>query len=526
MNYYELLQVREDASDEVIKMAYKALAKKYHPDTFDGQKTFAEEQMKKINVAYEVLSDSIKRHEYDLFLQQQGNTIKREDYSKQTKNKNKPLRIIFNKIKQHKPACIVVLTIIVLALMVTLFSSFNNVEEIKDSVVMIKVYDADDNELATGSGFCAFQSNYIVTNYHVIEGASKIEFIADDGTTHSISDILIFSETCDIAILSGRFNLKPIKMGNSDKLSAGDNVTAIGSPQGELNTVSTGVISNADNDYQIRITAPISPGSSGGVLLDSKNEIIGITYATYDSDSAQNLNYAIDVNYLKHMYDCLQDKDYVALTEQNKDEYFTQIGAFAEYTADKLKYTYTPYIDHAVYFSVESIEVWRYISSSITQFEFKLKESSYDWYEVYETFSDKNKEYAVRIYQNLLNVDFNNSNIAENIDSWNCDDFFINLNILKKEEYAVAIADISRCTTHKDLINALNEQPTDYVTAILLLYLLGDYDWYNISNEEKEEVFDFFDDYYWEKIEDMGAVLEFLGYEITYEHDGTLTAYW
>ena len=65
MTYYEILQVTENASDEVIKMAYKALAKKYHPDTFEGNKAVAEEMMKKINQAYTILSDPIKRKEYD-----------------------------------------------------------------------------------------------------------------------------------------------------------------------------------------------------------------------------------------------------------------------------------------------------------------------------------------------------------------------------------------------------------------------------------------------------------------------------
>ena len=55
------------------------------------------------------------------------------------------------------------------------------------------------------------------------------------------------------------------------------------------------------NEYQIRITAPISPGSSGGVLLDSKNKVVGITYATYNSDTAQNLNFAINVKYLNNL---------------------------------------------------------------------------------------------------------------------------------------------------------------------------------------------------------------------------------
>ena len=68
MNYYEILQVSENASEEVIRMAYKALAKKYHPDVFDGDPKIAEHKMKELNEAYEVLSNQPKRMEYDAFI--------------------------------------------------------------------------------------------------------------------------------------------------------------------------------------------------------------------------------------------------------------------------------------------------------------------------------------------------------------------------------------------------------------------------------------------------------------------------
>ena len=69
-NYYELLEVSEKASQEVIKKAYTTLVKKYHPDLQpDGEKKAAEEKIKEINEAYEVLSNSVKRESYDRKLQ-------------------------------------------------------------------------------------------------------------------------------------------------------------------------------------------------------------------------------------------------------------------------------------------------------------------------------------------------------------------------------------------------------------------------------------------------------------------------
>lgn len=134
-----------------------------------------------------------------------------------------------------------------------------DIETVKDSVVMIRVYDKQNNEISTGSGFCAYKSNYIITNYHVIEGAYKIKIVDDEGKQYNISKIEIFNKNDDLAILKGEFELTPLKIGSVSNLKAGENITAIGSPKGQLNTVSKGIVSNADNDYEIRITAPISP---------------------------------------------------------------------------------------------------------------------------------------------------------------------------------------------------------------------------------------------------------------------------
>ena len=65
MNYYEILEISEKASQEVIRMAYKALCKKHHPDVYQGDKHFAEEKMKQINEAYEILSDETNKRQYD-----------------------------------------------------------------------------------------------------------------------------------------------------------------------------------------------------------------------------------------------------------------------------------------------------------------------------------------------------------------------------------------------------------------------------------------------------------------------------
>ena len=196
------------------------------------------------------------------------------------------------KLKSKRIIIIGAIIFVLLVLGLGIFLVLNltpDIESVKDSVVMIETFDEEGTKIGTGSGFCAYKDNYIVTNFHVIQGAKKIKIIDDNKKEYNINKIEIIKSGDDLAVLSGDFSFKPIKIANS-KLKAGDSVTAIGSPKGQLNTVSTGVVSNADDDYEIRITAPISPGSSGGVLLNNKNQVIGITYAAYNSIEAQNIH--------------------------------------------------------------------------------------------------------------------------------------------------------------------------------------------------------------------------------------------
>ena len=80
-DYYKILQVAPDASTEVIQMAYKALAKKYHPDLNPGQEEAAQEKMKDVNEAYEILSDKDKRWQYDQIYSRQEKTEQKTSYS-------------------------------------------------------------------------------------------------------------------------------------------------------------------------------------------------------------------------------------------------------------------------------------------------------------------------------------------------------------------------------------------------------------------------------------------------------------
>lgn len=182
-----------------------------------------------------------------------------------------------------------------------------------ESVLMLEVYNSKGNCIATGSGFVAFNSSTLITNYHVIEDGSYIIANTDDGKQYRISDVLCANEGYDIAVLFfGRdTGMQPLTLYCGDDVQRGDSVVAIGSPEGLKNTISTGIISSAyveDDEPWLQITAPISHGSSGGALFDDNGNVIGITSAGYIE--GQNLNFAIKADVAQAIYNCWDGNKY------------------------------------------------------------------------------------------------------------------------------------------------------------------------------------------------------------------------
>lgn len=153
-----------------------------------------------------------------------------------------------------------------------------------------------DGSRSTGSGFVVFNSQMLVTNCHVMDEAKYIIASDDNDNVYEIDKVHCVSESMDIAILgfSRPTALKPLELATGSDLKRGQQVVAIGSPKGLKNTVSTGVVSyvfTEDGVPQIQITAPISPGSSGGALFDDSGRVVGIT--TSQLVEGQNLNFAV-----------------------------------------------------------------------------------------------------------------------------------------------------------------------------------------------------------------------------------------
>lgn len=160
------------------------------------------------------------------------------------------------------------------------------------------------NGQAIGSGFVVKNSNWVVTNYHVIAGALKATAKFSDDSQVDVEGVLAFDKRRDVAVLKlkGDRKVKPLKL--ADQLPRkGESAVAIGAPQGLSFTAAEGIISairdgkelkefgnDADGTW-LQTSTPISPGSSGGPLLNLKGEVVGANSATLAS--GQNLNFAI-----------------------------------------------------------------------------------------------------------------------------------------------------------------------------------------------------------------------------------------
>jgi S1-C subfamily serine protease len=176
---------------------------------------------------------------------------------------------------------------------------------------------------ATGSGFVIDEQGHVLTNAHVVEGASKIEVAF--GSNNTVDAKLLGSDaSTDVALLkvkASRKVLKPLSLGDSSKLEVGDAVVAIGNPFGLDRTVTTGIVSalqrklEAPNgftiDNVIQTDAAINPGNSGGPLLDSLGRVIGINsqIATGGAGGGSiGIGFAVPINTAKTISDQLKEK--------------------------------------------------------------------------------------------------------------------------------------------------------------------------------------------------------------------------
>ncbi len=171
------------------------------------------------------------------------------------------------------------------------------------SVVLLDMNDANGQPLSIGSGFF-ISGGIIATNAHVIEGASSgTAKLVGNNQKLRIMGVVALSRRTDLALLKVDSSAPSLNLGATDTSPAvGDKVYVVGNPLGLEGTFSEGIISGLRTigaDSILQMTAPISPGSSGGPVMDASGTVIGVAVATFKD--GQNLNLAVPVAYLSKL---------------------------------------------------------------------------------------------------------------------------------------------------------------------------------------------------------------------------------
>ncbi len=169
-------------------------------------------------------------------------------------------------------------------------------EKVDNSIVVILAYDNLGN-VFQGSGVVINNEGMIVTNHHVCKDASRIEIKHYSKEIKNVK-VYKYDEIKDILILkTDDETFTPITYGNSNNLKAGQRIYAVGSPEGYENSISEGIISGFRTDENnvklIQMTCPITDGSSGGAVLNSKGELIGLSVSGQHDGS---LYFAVPIN--------------------------------------------------------------------------------------------------------------------------------------------------------------------------------------------------------------------------------------
>ena len=206
-------------------------------------------------------------------------------------------------------------------------ANVNSTVGIVTSLVTTNFWGQTTTGAAAGSGFIFSDDGYILTNYHVVEGATSITVSTYDGTKYD-AKLIGYDESNDVAVLKiDATGLTPAVIGDSDKLNVGDSVVAIGNPLGELTFSETsGIVSALNREVTmsnnttmdlIQTDCAINSGNSGGALFNMYGEVVGITNAKYSSSSSSssasidNIGFAIPINQVYGIVTSIIENGYI-----------------------------------------------------------------------------------------------------------------------------------------------------------------------------------------------------------------------
>ena len=214
----------------------------------------------------------------------------------------------------------------ILSLLVIVFLNFNHLFALTSEEVakrafpasaMLVFFDENGEAVKSGSGFFV-SPNLVATNYHVVSNTyGGVVKSLGNSKISKIEKVEAVNSTFDLALLrtEGQSDAT-LELGDSGNLKIGQSVFVVGNPQGLEGTFSNGLISSIrrfGDDYLVQMTAPISPGSSGGPVLDHAGKVVGVSVGMLQG--GQNLNFAIPSEYVVNLLKLLHEAPHFNLTD-------------------------------------------------------------------------------------------------------------------------------------------------------------------------------------------------------------------
>ena len=217
-------------------------------------------------------------------------------------------------------------------------SVVNSAVSINCSATSTNIFGQQTQTASSGSGFIITEDGYVVTNYHVVSGASSVQVTLYNGDTYDAT-VIGGDSDYDVAVLKiSASGLQPVTLGESADVNVGDTVLAIGNPLGELTfSMSQGIVSSCDRAINvdgtpfnmIQVDCSINPGNSGGPLVNLYGEVVGIVsakYSSYSSTTVEGLGFAIPISDVRSIITdimengAVTDKAYMAITAGTMNE--------------------------------------------------------------------------------------------------------------------------------------------------------------------------------------------------------------
>ena len=217
-------------------------------------------------------------------------------------------------------------------------SVVNSAVSINCSATSTNIFGQQTQTASSGSGFIITEDGYVVTNYHVVSGASSVQVTLYNGDTYDAT-VIGGDSDYDVAVLKiNATGLTPVTLGNSADVNVGDSVLAIGNPLGELTfSMSGGYVSSCNRAINvdgtpfnmIQVDCSINPGNSGGPLVNLYGEVVGIVsakYSSYSSTTVEGLGFAIPISDVRSIITdimengAVTDKAYMAITAGTMNE--------------------------------------------------------------------------------------------------------------------------------------------------------------------------------------------------------------